>query len=76
MQMQEVLLIVGVIFSLIGGIGFIIAAFRVSILWGLGCFLPFVPLIFLVSYWEESKNPFFIQLVGVALIFGSALLTN
>lgn len=59
---------IGVLF--IGGIGFLIAAFKQSILWGLGCLL-FSPiaLVFLVLYWSEAKNPFFLQLAGVGLVF-------
>jgi uncharacterized membrane protein len=65
---------VGVILCLIGGIGFLIAAFRESILWGLGVlFLPFVSLIFLVLHWSRAKDSFFLQLYGVALILIAAL---
>lgn len=60
----------GVGVSIIGGIGTLIAAFKTSILWGLGCLLiaP-VSLIFLVAHWDVAKNPFFLQLAGFALIF-------
>ena len=60
----------GIIVFIIGGIGTLIAAFKTSILWGLGCLLiaP-VSLIFLVLHWDVAKNPFFLQLAGFALIF-------
>ncbi len=65
-----ILLYLGVLTTIIGGIGFLIAAFRVSILWGLGCFfISPIALIFLILYWGEAKNPFFLQLIGVAVIF-------
>ena len=55
---------------IIGAIGFLIAAFRNSILWGLGCLL-FSPIsiVFLILYWQEAKNPFFLQLIGLGLVF-------
>jgi hypothetical protein len=54
---------------LIGGLFFIIAAFRESILWGLGVlFLPFVSLVFLILAWPRAKGPFFLQLYGVILV--------
>ena len=65
----------GLIVFIIGGIGTLIAAFKTSIWWGLGCLLiaP-VSLIFLVLHWDVAKNPFFLQLAGFALMFlGSTL---
>ena len=63
----------GIALIIIGGIGTLIAAFKTSILWGLGCLLiaP-VSLIFLVLHWDVAKNPFFLQLVGVALLFAGS----
>ena len=55
---------------LIGAIGFLIAAFKNSILWGLGCLL-FSPIsiVFLILYWQDAKNPFFLQLIGILIVF-------
>lgn len=55
---------------IIGAIGFLIAAFRNSILWGLGCLL-FSPIsiVFLILYWQQAKNPFFLQLIGLGVVF-------
>ena len=63
----------GIALIIIGGIGTLIAAFKTSILWGLGCLLiaP-VSLIFLVLHWDVAKNPFFLQLVGLALLFAGS----
>jgi len=53
----------------VGAIGLLIAAFRTSFLWGLGCLLiPLVSLIFLFVHWSEAKNPFFLYLAGMALL--------
>ncbi|HEU0154133.1 MAG TPA: hypothetical protein VFQ84_12400 [Arenimonas sp.] len=63
----------GLILMVIGGLWTLFAAFSTSIWWGLGCLL-FSPaaLVFLILHWDVAKNPFFLQLVGVALwYFGS-----
>lgn len=59
----------GLIIFIIGGIGFLITAFKQSILWGLGCLIisP-LSLVFLVIYWSDVKNPFFLQLIGLGII--------
>ncbi|TXJ02758.1 MAG: hypothetical protein E6Q26_04910 [Acinetobacter sp.] len=60
---------IGLAIFIIGGIGFLIAAFKNSILWGLGCLLLYpVSIIFLILHWNEAKNPFFLQLVGVGIM--------
>lgn len=65
-----VLALIGFAFLLVGGIGLLIAAFRVSILWGIGCLiLPIIQLVFLVAHWHEAKKPFLLQLAGLVIIF-------
>jgi len=59
----------GFLLMLVGGVFFIIAAFRTGILWGLAVmFLPIVPLIFLIVHWHRAKGPFFLQLWGIAFV--------
>ena len=59
----------GLVLVLIGGVFFILAAFRTSLLWGLAVlFLPVVPLIFLIVHWHRAKGPFVIQLYGLAFV--------
>ncbi len=72
---MEVLAYIGIFILIIGGIGFLIAAFRTSILWGLACLLisP-VSIIYLILHWSEAKNPFFLQLVGLAIIIVSGFM--
>lgn len=66
---MEVLAYIGIFIFIIGGIGFLIAAFRTSILWGLACLLIYpVSIIYLILHWSEAKNPFFLQLAGLAII--------
>lgn len=66
---------IGIFILIIGGIGFLIAAFRTSILWGLACLLisP-VSIIYLILHWSEAKNPFFLQLAGLAIIIVSGFM--
>ena len=60
----------GIALLIVGGLGTLIAAFKTSILWGLGClFIAPVSLLFLIFHWDVAKNPFFLQLFGFALAF-------
>lgn len=63
------ILYIGLIVTLIGGVGTLIAAFKTSVWWGLGCLLlsP-VSLVFLVMHWKVAKNPFFLQLIGLVIV--------
>jgi hypothetical protein len=63
--MTDILFIIGLIVFVIGGIGFLIAAFRTSLLWGLGClFISPLQIIYLFIHWDSAKQPFSIQLIG------------
>ena len=60
---------IGLAIFIIGGIGFLIAAFKNSILWRLGCLLLYpVSIIFLILNWNDAKNPFFLQLFGAGIM--------
>ena len=66
-------ILLGALLLVIGFLWFVIAAFQESVLWGLGVlFVPFVHLIFLVLGWDRAKRPFFLQLVGLALVLFAA----
>lgn len=72
---MEIMAYVGILIFIIGGIGFLIAAFRTNILWGLVCLLiPPVSIIYLVLHWHEAKNPFFLQLAGLAALLFSGFM--
>ena len=65
--------IIGFIMVCVGGVMYLIAAFRESVMWGLGVlFLPIVPLVFLFMHWDRAKTAFFVQLLGILLVFGGA----
>jgi hypothetical protein len=70
-----VIFAIGAIVSIIGGIWFLIVAFRQSVWWGLGClFVPFVSLVFLIMHWRDAAKPFFVSLLGTAIIVAVAVM--
>lgn len=74
--MLEALFILGVVVNLVGGILLLVAAFKESVLWGLGClFLPIVPLIFTVTHWSQARVAFLVSgsgfvMLGLAVLGG------
>ena len=71
------LIILGGLLAVVGGIWFLVESFRESIWWGLGCLLisP-VQLVFLIMHWPVAKKPFGVQMLGLAIIFGSVFLAD
>jgi hypothetical protein len=70
------LFFVGLILFIIGGFWFLIAAFRESIWWGLGCLLvPIVQLFFLIVHWPEARKPFLLQLLAFAVIVVAVIIS-
>jgi hypothetical protein len=65
---MEIVRVIGMILALIGGLWLLVTAFRVSILWGIVCLIPFGGLVFVVTHWEEGKEPFLTSLVGGVII--------
>lgn len=62
---------------ILGSLGFLIAAFRTSILWGLGCFfISPISLIYLVVHWNSAKGPFGLQIVGLGIFLMSSYFKN
>ena len=71
------LIIIGGILALAGGIGILIAAFRESIAWGIGCILlPIVSLIFVVMHWDETKKPFLLKVAGIVLLVAGGAMAD
>ncbi|CAK8724127.1 Excalibur calcium-binding domain-containing protein [Candidatus Electrothrix aarhusensis] len=67
--------LIGAFLVLAGLFWLIVAAFRVHILWGLGCLLlPFVSLFFLFLHWRSAAKPFMLSVVGVLLAFSGVYL--
>jgi hypothetical protein len=68
------LLSVGIIRSLASGIGILIAAFRESPIWGIGCLLlPFAAFVFVFLHWAETKKFFTMNVLGIAGVILGAL---
>lgn len=63
------LMVIGWLFILVGGIMFLIAGFRESIVWGLAMLFlgGAAQLVFLFMHWEEAKRPFLLQVLGMVL---------
>ncbi len=62
-NMGALIILLGLAIFVIGGLFFLVAAFRESIWWGLVClFLPIVSF-FLIAHWREARKPFFLQLL-------------
>jgi hypothetical protein len=58
--------ILGALISFVGGIWFLVVAFTVDATQGLLCLcVPFYSLYFLITNWEDTKMPFFVNLIGV-----------
>lgn len=75
--MNEIILYVGLGIFFIGGICFLIAAFRTSILWGLAVLLiaP-VAILYLIIHWQDAKDPFKTQIFGFLIMLFSAYLSG
>ncbi len=70
MILSIILLSLAAFFLLAGYVWLIVAAFRVSLPWGLlVLFVPIMPLMFLIVHWEAARRPFLCGLAGlVALV--------
>lgn len=67
--MNEFVLYAGLGVFILGGIGFLIAAFRTSILWGLAVlFIAPVAIIYLIVHWQDAKGPFKMQMFGFLIM--------
>jgi hypothetical protein len=64
---------IGAVLALVGGLGVLLAAFRTGMLWGLAILLlsP-LSLIYLVLYWQEAKRPFFLEMIGIVIMYASS----
>jgi hypothetical protein len=69
------LFLVGLLVAIAGWIMIVVAAFRVSALWGIGSLLiPLVALIFVITHWEEGGKGFLTQLAGTAIFVMGAII--
>lgn len=74
--MGTILIIGGALIALVGGVKILVAAFKESLLWGLGSLIvPLVALIFVVTHWDEGKSGFLWSVAGLVLMFAGSALT-
>ena len=66
---MEILIVLGYITIIIGNLMVIVAAFKESVLWGLGVFfIPLVGLFFVITPWQEAKTGFLTAMAGLGLL--------
>lgn len=74
-MLMFLLLLGGVLVFIVGGIMLLIAAFTVSIWWGIACLLlPPLMFLFIVLNWAKAKKPLLVQFVGVVLVIASGVM--
>jgi hypothetical protein len=68
----------GFVLMTVGGLWFLVAAFRVGVMWGIAVlFIPFANFFFLIQYWYDAKRPFLYHFLGVLLVIvGVSMLFN
>ncbi|MEX1221140.1 MAG: excalibur calcium-binding domain-containing protein [Idiomarina sp.] len=67
--MSEGIFYVGLGIFIIGGIGLLISAFRVSVFWVLAILLiPPLAIVYVIVHWQDAKGPFKIQIFGILVI--------
>jgi hypothetical protein len=68
--MATITMALGYFISLLGGIWLLVVIYQESVGWAIACvFVPFVALIYVIAHWEDTKNPFFVNVAGAGLIF-------
>lgn len=73
----SLLVLLGLVLVLLGALAFLFAAFRESVLWGLGVlFIPPLSWVFLIVHWGKAKPAFFLQLYGFGFVFAGALISQ
>lgn len=66
---MTILFFIGLALCILGSVGMLIAAFRSSLLWGLGCLLiPGFGLIYVLTHWSEARNAFLLGVFGLVLM--------
>lgn len=63
-----ILAVAGALVATVGGIMLLVAAFEVSVGWGLLVLLvPFGNLVFIIQFWPRTRQATFLQLAGIGL---------
>jgi hypothetical protein len=68
-------LILGWLAGFLGTLWIIVLAWQRSVLWGLIFLLvPIVQLVYIVAYWKEAKEGFFLRIFGFTLVIIATLM--
>jgi hypothetical protein len=63
------LFVTGWVFVFLGYLWIFAAAWQRGILWAAGVFfVPVIQFVYIGAYWKESKDGFYLELVGAALV--------
>lgn len=79
MTVAIIICAIGLIAAAVGGVWYLIVAFKEGPLWGIGVLVPFVSpvvsVIFLIKFWNDAWRPFALNFVGLIIAgVGAALL--
>ena len=67
----------GLLMMLVGSLMFLIAAFGVSIWWGIFCiFFPPTNVLFLLVNWKAAKKAFLVWLIGLLLVLAPLIMVE
>ena len=72
-----IFVVLAILIGVFSRVWFIIAAFRVSLLWGLlVLFVPFLDLMFLIVHWDDAKRPFLCGLLALTALIPPIILNR
>jgi hypothetical protein len=73
-KIQAGILFCGIFIFTFGSLTFIVAAFRIGIIWGLACvFIPGASMLFLFFHFKTGRKPFAISILGLALTLSALI---
>ena len=73
--MGDILSLLGIVLTFVGGIWIVVIAFKEHIGWGLAVFfIPFVILYYAITRWATCKTPFLIFLAGFVIMIVGAVI--
>ena len=69
-----ILFILGWVLAFLGSLWIITLGWQRNVYWGVVCFaFPVIQLVYVAGHWKESKEAFFLQIAGLALVILAAL---
>lgn len=69
-----ILFILGWVLAFLGSLWIITLGWQRNVYWGVICILfPVIQLVYVAAHWKESKEAFFLEVAGLALVILAAL---